>query len=52
MNMEEALRMVKKEFGISEMPMDPQKRKDIASRVLQLCTSDHAAPRLSTLEEF
>ena len=52
MNMEEALKIAKKELGIEEMPIDPKKRKEIASKVFQLCRTNREPPRLSKLEEF
>ena len=52
MNMEEALKTAKKELGIEEMPIDPKKRKEIASKVFQLCRTNREPPRLSKLEEF
>ena len=52
MSIDEALKIAKKELGVEEMPIDPKKRKEIASRVFQLCRTNREPPRLSKLEEF
>ena len=52
MSIDEALKIAKKELGVEEMPIDLKKRKEIASRVFQLCRTNREPPRLSKLEEF
>ena len=52
MDIEEALQIAKREFGIIEMPLDQQVKRRVASRVYELCRTNHEPPRLSKLEEF
>ncbi len=52
MSIDEALKIAKMELGIEEMPIEPKKRKEIASRVFHLCRTNREPPRLSKLEEF
>jgi hypothetical protein len=52
MNMEEALQIAKREFGFTEMPLDQQVKRKVASRVYELCRTNREPPRLSKLEEF
>ena len=52
MSIDEALKIAKKELGVEEMPIDLKTRKEIASRVFQLCRTNREPPSLSKLEEF
>ena len=52
MSIDEALKIAKKELGVEEMSIDLKTRKEIASRVFQLCRTNREPPRLSKLEEF
>jgi hypothetical protein len=52
MDINEALKIAKRELNLQEIPLDPKKRKEIASRVFHLCRTNREPPRLSKLEEF
>jgi hypothetical protein len=52
MNMEEALKIARREMGLNEIPMDHETRRKVAARVFELCRTDREPPRLTKLEEF
>jgi len=52
MNMEEALKIARREMGLDEIPMDHESRRKVAARVFELCRTDREPPRLTKLEEF
>ena len=53
MNMEEAMRTVKREMGLTEIPsVASEKRAEFARRVYQICQKSKSPGKISKLEEF
>jgi hypothetical protein len=53
MNMEEAMRTVKREMGLTEIPsVASEKRAEFARRVFEICQKSKSPGKMSTLEEF
>ena len=53
MNMEEAMRTVKREMGLTEIPsVASGKRAEFATRVYEICQKSKSPGKMSTLEEF
>ncbi len=53
MNMEEAMRTVKREMGLTEIPsVASEKRAEFARRVYEICQRGKSPGKMSTLEEF
>jgi hypothetical protein len=53
MNMEEAMRTVKREMGLTEIPsMASEKRAEFARRVYEICQKSKSPGKMSKLEEF
>ena len=53
MNMEEAMRTVKREMGLTEIPsVASEKRAEFARRVYEICQRGKSPGKMSKLEEF
>ena len=53
MNMEEAMRTVKREMGLTEIPsVASEKRGEFTRRVYEICPKSKSPGRMSKLEEF
>ena len=53
MNMQEAIQIVKKEMGLTEIPpMASEKRKVFGRRVYEICQQGKSPVKITKLEEF
>ena len=53
MNMEEAMKTVKREMGLTEIPsVASEKRAEFARRVYEICQRGKSPGKMSKLEEF